>query len=84
MQTRTTCVLAVQTFLENTWVLGDIFLRNYFVKIDYDRKQVTFVSQERSSWKGWVIYGCLVLGLALCVVLHCYCKKRSVLGERAF
>ena len=31
------------------WILGDVFIRNYFIVLDYDKGEVTFIQEKTSS-----------------------------------
>lgn len=46
---RGVCFLRVYSSGGDEWILGDIFVRNYAIYIDYDRAEVSFYGNDISA-----------------------------------
>jgi len=49
------CVLGMQPSPEPLWILGDVFMRKYYVKFDYGKKQMGFALSAASSSSATVV-----------------------------
>lgn len=72
------CYLAAFASDSTEWILGDVFIRNFFIVIDYDQGEMTLIgdniTEVSKSYIGWIILGIIALVVIIFIGVCCICK----------
>lgn len=85
------CMLALMSGSGGMWILGDTFMRKYFVEFDWENRRVGFACMENdhvcpngTGWQFWFYMVLLVLAVVFgfCLWKYCYRKVQQSIESR--